>query len=77
MEITDAQIIAIADSVDSAILDIAETYKMPPFLLVSVILARLAALCREVDATDELKSLLVHSIASIDDNKDDSDKTIH
>lgn len=77
MKITDAKLVELAETVDSWILEFAESSKMPVFMLMSVILARLASLCRSLNMTDEFRSLLAHSIQSMDASDDTEDKIIH
>jgi hypothetical protein len=77
MKITDEQIIKMADSLDSYLLEFAKTNDLPAFLLVSVVLARLSALCLTIDMSQEFKRLLTHSIESMDEFDNAKPSNIH
>lgn len=77
MKITDAEIEELVETVDSWFYEMCGTKKIPFFMLLSIILGRLAVLSHTIGLTDEFKSLLAHSIASLTEKEEEGSKTLH
>ena len=77
MEVTDNQLRQMSDSIDSWILEFCHTNKIPAFMLTSIVIARLAVMCRSLDMSEDFKRLLAHSIETVTLAETGKHDTIH